>query len=445
MFDGPRRRVNLSLDDKHREELENLIGGVKNMNWGRKLFGIFGLILLVALSMLSGQLFENVDAGDVVVIQAPISGDLTWYTTQGLKWQGFGKVTVYPRSAQYWFSSQKDQGKSEDQSIRTTFNDGGIGFISGSVRYDLPTSEKELTSLHTKYGSAKAVEHELIRTVMERAVFMSGPTMSSAESYAQRRPELMGIVEDQAANGIYQVRTKEERTKDPITGQERTIKVVDFVRRDDAPGGIARQEESPIKEFALRLYNFSINGIEYSKQVTDQIAQQQDITMKIQTSMAEAKQAEQRALTAEQNGKADAAQRKWKEEAEKAAATTIAEKNKAVMVTEAEAKREQARLDKESAEYYKQSQILKGEGDGAYKRIVMEADGALAQKLDALTKIAQFNSEAIAKYTGNLVPQVVMGGGQGGQNFTIQDMLGMMMMQNAKMLGLDMTVGKKAH
>ena len=44
MFDGPRRRVNLSLDDKHREELENLIGGVKSMNWGRKLFGVFGLI-----------------------------------------------------------------------------------------------------------------------------------------------------------------------------------------------------------------------------------------------------------------------------------------------------------------------------------------------------------------------------------------------------------------
>jgi regulator of protease activity HflC (stomatin/prohibitin superfamily) len=416
------------------------------------IIGSIGAVLLIVLVALSGQIFENVDAGEFVVIQAPISGELTWYTTPGLKLQMFGKVTHYPKSNQYWFSSMKDQGKNNDQSIRTTFNDGGVGNISGSVRYDLPVDEKALTALHTKYGSHNAIEHELIRTVMERSVFMSGPAMSSAESYAQRRPELMGIIEDQAANGIYQVRTKEQRIKDPISGQDKTIKVVEFVKSDNSPGGLARQEESPLKEFGIRLYNFSINGIDYSKQVTDQIAQQQDIAMKIQTSMAEAKQAEQRAITAEQNGKADAAQQKWKEEAAKAAAVTIAEKEKQVKITQAEAdkqqlitqaegRREQSRLDKEASEFYKQTQILRGEGDGSYKKIVMQADGALQQKLDAVIAISKAQAEAISKYHGNLVPQVVFGGGTNNQTgFSVQDMLGLMMLNNAKNIGLDLSV-----
>lgn len=75
---------------------------------------IVGVLLIVCVTMM----FENLDAGQVMVIQSPVSGNLTWYTTPGVKWQGFGKVTKYQKRSQFWFSSKPDQGKKDDESLR---------------------------------------------------------------------------------------------------------------------------------------------------------------------------------------------------------------------------------------------------------------------------------------------------------------------------------------
>lgn len=405
-----------------------------------QLFGIFSLIILFVIASSSMQLFENVDAKEICVIQSPISGKLSWYTTEGLQWQGFGKVTKYAKSAQYWFTANK----SEDQSIPTTFNDGGVGRISGSIRYDLPLDEENLNEIHRKYGSREAVERELIRSVMDRSIFVSGPTMSSTESYAIRRSELINIIEDQAALGIYKTKTTESREKDIITQQEKTIKIVELINDPKAPKGIARQETSPCAELGVKLYAISIDNIYYSDSVIAQISQQRDMTMKTATQAAEAKMAEQRKLTNEQNGMANAAEAKWKMEAQKVAEETEAEKRKQVAIKEAEQKREVAKLDREAAEHYKQAQILRGEGDAAYKQKVMAADGALAQKLATLENIARVNANAISNYKGNLVPQTIIGGEKtgSGANASVNGLLDMMLVNYAKMLNVDISVKK---
>ncbi|MEK7603820.1 MAG: hypothetical protein AAB461_01735 [Patescibacteria group bacterium] len=46
-------------------------------------------VTLLAILILSGKIWENVDANEIVVIQDPIDGELNWYTTAGIKWQGF--------------------------------------------------------------------------------------------------------------------------------------------------------------------------------------------------------------------------------------------------------------------------------------------------------------------------------------------------------------------
>lgn len=69
-----------------------------------------GGVLVLSLLMTSSQMFEVLEADQVMVIQAPFSGKLTWYTTPGTKWQGFGTVTKYPKREQLWFSAKGDQG-----------------------------------------------------------------------------------------------------------------------------------------------------------------------------------------------------------------------------------------------------------------------------------------------------------------------------------------------
>lgn len=394
--------------------------------------GIVGVVLIVVIAWSSSMILENVPADQIVVIQSPISGDLTWYTTPGLKWQGLGKVTSYNRSFQYWFSRNSDQGKGKDESLETRFNDGGHAKISGSVRVDLPLTPEQLTALHIRYGSQEALEKELIRPTFERAVYMSGPLMSSAESYSDRRNQLIFFIEDQATKGVYKTSTRMQRTKDPITGAEKTISVVDLIPDPSKPATYLRSEISPVSEFGLRVYNLSINSIEYSQIVDEQIQTQQKAIMEVQTAIAESRKAEQRALTTEQEGKASAAKAKWEQEAIKAKA-----------VTEGEQRKEVARLAKETAEFYKQEQILRAEGDSEYKRKVMEADGALTQKLDAYKKVMTAFAEQIGKQ--RWTPEIVMGGNSTSQGADqMAQMISLLTAKAAKDLSLDMGMtGKK--
>jgi regulator of protease activity HflC (stomatin/prohibitin superfamily) len=389
-----------------------------------------GVILIIVVAASATRIFENVPADEVVVIQSPISGDLTWYTTPGLKWQGFGKVTSYRKSFQYWFSSMQDQGKKLDQSIETRFNDGGHAKISGSVRVDLPMDSDKLTALHTRYGSQESIEQELIRPSFERSIYMSGPLMSSAESYSERRNQLINFIEDQAVKGMYKTTTRLVRTKDPITGSEKTINVVDLVMDPKAPGGFQRSETSPIVEFGMKSYNLSINNITYDKEVDQQIKTQQRAIMQVQTAIAESRQAEQKALTAEQEGKAEATKTRWAQEA-----------IKAKMVTEGEQKKEVARLSKEASEFYKQEQILRGEGDAEYKKLVMDADGALSLKLEAYKSVMGDFAREFGKQ--KWVPEIILGGSNDGAN-QAANMMNLLSVQALKTLGLDVSIPTKS-
>jgi hypothetical protein len=120
---------------------------------------------------------------------------------------------------------------------------------------------------------------------------------------------------------------------------------------------------------------------------------------------------------------------KWEQEKLKAAAVTIAEKV-----------RDSSELMAAAAAFIKKEQTLLGEGEGARKRAVMMANGALEQKIEAWKFAQQVWADAFAKYGGSIVPQIVSGGsgtgtnGQNGMN-QIMEMIGI---QAAKSLSLDM-------
>jgi hypothetical protein len=398
-------------------------------------------VLLVIILFSAGSILENVPADEIVVIQSPVSGDLEWYITPGLKWQGFGKVTSYKKSFQYWFSANADQGKKDDQSIKIQFNEGGKGWISGSVRIDLPLDKDNLNKLHTKYGSQWAIEHELVRPTFERSIFMSGPLMSSTESFSERKNQLIGYIEDQAHYGVYQTTTSLSRVKDAITGVDKTVGIVNIVKDKDSPGGFARSEQSPFKEYGVRAYNLSINSIKYEDIVEKQIASQQAAVMAVQTAIAESRQAEQNAITAEQNGKAAAAKSKWAQEVEKAKAVVIAQQEYDVQVLNAERELKKAEFNKKQMEQYKEAELLRAEGDATYKKKVMEADGALAPKLEVYKAVMFEFAKEFGKQ--KWVPEVMMGSGDSSGGNGAMGLMEILGVKAAKDLALDMSMQGK--
>lgn len=373
-------------------ELYTMVRGIK---YGRLLTGLGASFLLL---LILPRLVQNLDASHLMVVQYP-SGKMDMHTTPGWKWQGFGKVTEYKKRHQYDFVYDSSDAK-RDQSLPTRFNDGGKAKISGSVAWEMPTSPEELFQVHSKYGSDEAVAQQLIGTVVAKSVSMTGPLMSSTESYAARRNDLVSLILDQIQHGVYRTTVRQEKVKDEMSGVEKTVSIVNLMP-STAPGdhGFLRQEQSPLDEFALRTFNLTINDVIYDEQVTSQIKQQQDAIMTVQTAMANAKKAEQAAITAEKNGEAEAAKAKWEQEV-----------IKAQKVTEAEQEREVARLMAEAAEFGKKKAILEGEGEARKRELIMNADGALALKLEAWKFAQEKYADAIMNYNGAWVPGIVMGG-----------------------------------
>ncbi len=376
-------------------------------------------VLMLVLLVFGGKIIENVNADEIVVIQDPVDGELHWYTSPGIKFQGLGSVTTYLKRDIYHIEGNK-----------VRFNDGGEAHITGSVQFDMPVDETNLTALHMRYGSRSAIKSQVIQTVVDKVLYMTGPLMSSRESYAEKRTDLIRYVQDQIDNGVYRNETRTQEVIDPLSGQRQTQQIAAIVTAAD--GTFARQESSVVAEFGIRAFNFSIQSIDYDDKVDDQITAQQEIIMNVQTAIAAARQAEQDRITTEQQGMARAAQAKWEQETLKAKAIVLAEQERDV-----------ARLKAEAAKEYEREQLLRANADATYKRQVMAADGALAQKLTAWLEGQKVWASAYAAYTGPMVPSIVMGGpGPNGSQTnstssaqSIMDMIGVKM---AKDLQLDL-------
>ncbi|MDP3954187.1 MAG: SPFH domain-containing protein [bacterium] len=409
---------------------------------------VAGILIVIGLSML-GKLVENVDAEEILVIQDPVDGELHWHVTPGLKAQWFGKTTKYPKRGTYRFEceefvtkqvtdeegSMRDEqvcNPDKDRRIRVRFNDGGHATMTGSMQFDMPLDELNLTRAHTKFATPEAIQKQLIETVMNKSMYMTGPLMSSKESYAEKRNALISFVEDQVEGGIYRTIQKEIRVPDPITGADKTITVVEIMTGAD--GLPQRQESAQLTAFGIKPFNFTITEVDYDEEVEAQIKQQQQLIMDVQTSVAQAKKSEQNAITVAEQGKADAAESKWKQEVIKAQAVTEAEQELAV-----------AKLQREAAEQTKQKEILLGQGEAERKRLVMNADGQLTQKLEVYYKVQERWATAFEKHQGPLVPSVVMGGGQDSSrnaSNTTSDLVNLLTIKTAKDLSLDLSVPK---
>ena len=393
-----------------------------------KKFGSVGLVLtligVVFLGFAADRVGINVDESEIVVTQDAYDGDMTVYSTPGFKWIWFASTVTYPKRGQIeLFPATKDgkvamdlnskEAKAYGAPIR--FNDKGGATFYGQFSYTLPTDEVSILKIRTKYPSRATLENRLILPVITKSIYMTGPTMSSEESAAARRAELIATIMDMINYGPWQVVNSPEQVHDPITNKFKTVNVAKPVVDANAPNGKARQEVGALIDFGVTVFNPEIKKWKYDDQVEKQIESQRRITMEIQTAVADTNKAQQEIIKVEKEGEAEAAKAKWLQEKENAKEIALAEKNKRV-----------AELDKEAAEFTKQKDILEGQGKAEKRRLIMQADGQLEKRLEYWLKGVESRSNAIRDYKGNWVPQIDMSttgttAGSGSANVTKAD------------------------
>jgi hypothetical protein len=407
-----------------------------------KRIGIYAgsILLLIILCVLNWGIN---DAGHRTVIQYPW-GTINVKFEPGLYVTWFGKEDVYQDVITFDFDKNDATGEvSLNQTgIAVRYQDGGTGTIFGKARFSLPADETTMVTLHKAFRSNQAVTYKLIKTVTEEAQNLTAGLMSSEEAYAEKRGTFTEWARMQISNGKFvtelkQIDTKEVGTEKTVT---KNIPVISYGK-----DGLMKQQTSDFKKYGITVDGFQITDWGFEPKTLEQIAAKRAATMGIITAKAEADRAKQDTITGEEKGKVAVMNAKYAREVVKVEAIVTAEQEKEVAVIGAKQKvdvAEQAKLEAEqkklAAVAYKAEQILRGEADGAYKQKVMEADGALTQKLAALVQIQTAYAENFGKQ--KWVPEIQFGVGANAGGSNVTDLISMLNAKTAKDLSLDFSL-----
>jgi len=416
--------------------------------------GFITVILIIGLAC-AGSMVETVEKGTYQVKQAAWTGDMTAKMTPGIWGQYFGDIDEWPKAETYFFTHDNDTAGDidEDTSIEVRFNDGSMCKISGTLRIMMPTTAEPAIALVTEqnYKTYRDVQERLIKPTLRNVLRSTANLMSARESYSEKRLDFISWSRDQITNGVYKTKAETKQVEDLVTGQK-TWKEVKTIRTVSEEDLTPLHEANPMEGTGIVLANFEIKSFVYEKKVQVQISAQQEARMAVETAKAEAEKAKQGELKAIAEGKKNVAIAQYEQEQEKVKAVVQAEKNKEVQELDAarnknvaviagEQRKEVAALDKASAKLKKDELILLGEGQAKAKRLVIEADGALEQKLATYEKVNARYAVAMENYRGNWVPTTVMGGSAGnGSSNGAQDMINLLTIKTAQDLNLDMTM-----
>lgn len=403
-------------------------------------------LALIGAAVLFFTAFGINNAGHRTVVQYP-TGTLYVKFTPGIYPQWFGTADVYNDVITFDYDKTvADVDSSIDQvGISVRYQDGGTGTVYGKARFTLPNDEDTMLHLHKAFRSNRGVSQKLIKSVTEEGMNLTAGLMSSEEAYAEKRSIYTQWASQQITSGKFQTRLEKISTVDESTGKTVTknIPVISY-----GENGLPIHLNSDLADYGIDVNGFQITDWDFEPKTLQQIATKREATMAIITAKANAERAKQDAITSEEQGKANVMTAKYEKEVVKEQAIVDAQREKQVAVITAEKNVEVARQMKLEAEQkklaakeYKQEQILRGEGDGAYKRIVMQADGALAQKLETYERVMNRFAQAVEKQ--KWVPEVQMGSSgssSGGSN--AMTLIEMMSVKAAKDLSLDMKVKK---
>ena len=423
---------------------------------------IAGVVIFIATAIFTAVSVGINDGGHRTVVQF-LGGEMETVFGTGMYGQYLGKTTKYKDVLTFDFDKvEGGAGATVDQlGVSVQYQDGGMGKIYGILRVRLPSDQKTMIKAHNEFRSNEGLAYKLIKPYTESIMNDTAGLMSSEESYAEKRGTLTQWVNDQLRHGKYLTVQEEivtveagwEYCLQPDLNPEDTKSCKDVRKtRKMVPviaygmDGKPKRVDSDIAAYGLTVAGFEITDRTYEKKTMQQISAKREATMAIITSKANAERAKQDTITSEQQGLANVKIAQYEEEVIKQKAVVVAERIAEVAVIAATQKVDVAAQGKLQAEQlklaaaeYEQEQILRGKGDASYKRQVMEADGALQQKLDTYRMVNSYYADAIAKQ--KWVPEISMGGSDtGSTGNSASALLDLFMTKTAKDLSLDMKI-----
>lgn len=333
---------------------------MENLN-PKKLFAAgLGLLAAILFLSMSRQIVETNNSGYYQVKQAAFSGTMSVRNTPGTYWQGFGTITTYKVSDEYYFSKHANDGGQGDLAapIKVRFNDGGTALISGMIKFRLSTLDADQVLLHNDWKSFDGVKDGLVRQTVTEAVQQTANLMKAEESYSTRRSEFAALAEEQVINGIYETQANVQKHAD-ADGNEFIETSVNLKLVNGKP---VIRKASPLPRYHIDVLQFVIKDIDFDDTIENLINKKKDAEQQKVVARANAERAKQDAITAREQGEAKIAEAKAAEEVKKIQAVVQAQQAFEVSV-----------LSRKKADEDAKATLIKKQAEAEANRLLVKA------------------------------------------------------------------------
>lgn len=351
-------------------------------------------------------------------------------------------------------------GTAAMQEIR--FNDSVTANVKMTARFELPSNEAQFLPMAVAYRSQENLVYSTLIPTMQEAMRNSGRMYAAQEYISGKGGDFENAVLDQIRNGIFLLDIQEEKTyigkesiseADPRTiQQDQTLRV--YVRKRMGPDGQELRKDAgdnPLKKFGITLIQANVQDVDPDPGFKKKLLEQREAAAQVAIERQNARKEEERKKRIIAQGEAEKAEKRI--ELEKAqierviAAETKAKEAKQEQirrVTMAETLKkesvvEKARKEIELATAKLEAQRIEAlaEAEANRRRKLMRADNALEKRLDAFVEVSKAYADALKDK--QLVPGVVIGGGQEGGQPNATDLISLLTAKAAQDLGVAVT------
>jgi len=300
-----------------------------------------------------------------------------------------------------------------------------------TVRFSIPTDNDGFLRLAHEYRTPENLLRTALIPAFKETLQATASLMSAEEYYSGGRTEFNSEFENQMNNGIYLVRREEinvtvNRSKasanaalginqEEYGDESKTTFVVRKVM-DDA--GIPKRKQQKFISFGITVVDARITNMTPNNRFIERMQLKQKASADRAIAREQRIQEEEQRLLAIARGEREVAERQAKARVEQIQKTTEAETDKQLALTTADKLRQQAEIEKETARINLEKARIEAEtqrtladAEAYQKRVILEADNALTDKLQAEIEIHKLWANAFSK---RQVPVTVFGGSEGG-------------------------------
>ncbi|GAA0694519.1 SPFH domain-containing protein [Marinobacterium maritimum] len=387
-----------------------------------------GIVFVLTLGYVLSQSFFYAEPGYIYHVRT-VTGNEAVVTEIGYKFYPFGRYNSWKRamtvqavsgSSQDAITSEKDSDNASASlpPLSIMFLDQVDAHAQATVRFSIPSDEESFLKLAHEYRSPENLLRTALLPVFKETLQANASLMTAEEYYAGGRTEFNSEFENQMRNGIYLVKREEVTVKSNRlasgsanvalgTDQEeygedaKTIFVVQKVM--DATGQPLRKQQR-FTDYGITVVSALVTDIRPNQKFIERMQLKQKASADRAIAREQRVQEEEQRLLAIARGEREVAERQAKAKVEQIQKTTEAETEKQLAITraeklkaEAEIQRETAEINLEKAKIEAQTQRTLADAEAYQKQVILEADNALAQKLEAEIKIQQLWAEAYAK------------------------------------------------